>query len=37
MQTKLQRKYGYIDLIAYALVTVHEIDDEELKIFKKAI
>ena len=34
---KPSRRYGYADLITYALEAAHEIDDEEPKIFNEAI
>ena len=35
--TRPPRRYGYADLITYALEAAHEIDDEEPKIFNEAI
>lgn len=31
------RRYGYIDLIVYALVAAQEVNDEEPKTFNEAI
>jgi len=36
-QTRLPRRYGYANLITYALEAAHEIDDEEPKTFNEAI
>ena len=37
MPTRPPRRYGYADLITYALEDAHEIDDEEPKTFNEAI
>lgn len=34
-QIRPTKKYGYADLIVYALATAHEIDDNEPKSFKE--
>ncbi|KAH9647613.1 hypothetical protein KPL70_025255 [Citrus sinensis] len=36
-QIKQTRRYGYADLISYALAAAHQIDEDEPKIYKEAV